>query len=113
MDPDTVRAPDAAFVKRERVEKVGRVADYWPGAPDLAVEVVSPNDTYAQVTEKALAWLEAGTLMVLVLDPGEARHTVTVYRSATDIRVLSEEDSIDGADVVPGWKLSIAELFGG
>lgn len=112
-NPDTVRAPDAAFVKRERVEKVGRVAGYWPGAPDLAVEVVSPNDTYAQVTEKALAWLEAGTLMVLVLDPGEARYTVTVYRSATDIRVLSEGDAIDGADVVPGWKLSVAELFGG
>ena len=110
--PDTVRAPDAAFVKRERIEKAGRVTGYWLGAPDLAVEVVSPNDTYAQVTEKALAWLEAGTLMVLVLDPGEARRTVTVYRSADDIRVLSEGDTIDGADVVPGWKLRIAELFG-
>ena len=51
--------------------------------------------------------------MVLVLDPGEARRTVTVYRSADDIRVLSEGDTIDGADVVPGWKLPIAELFGG
>ena len=112
-DPDTVRAPDAAFVKRERVEKAGRVTGYWPGAPDLAVEVVSPNDTYAQVTEKSLAWLEAGTLMVLVLDPGEARRTVTVYRSAEDIRVLSEGDTIDGADVVPGWKLPVAELFEG
>ena len=112
-DPDTVRAPDAAFVKRERVEESGRVKGYWPGAPDLAVEVVSPNDTYAQVTEKALAWLEAGTLMVLVLDPGEARRTVTVYRSSEDIRVLFDGDTIDGAEVVPGWKLPIAELFGG
>lgn len=110
-NPDTVRAPDAAFVRRERVEEAGLVTGYWPGAPDLAVEVVSPNDTYAQVTEKALAWLEAGALMVLVLDPGEARRTVTVYRSPRDIRVLSEKDTIDGADVVPGWKLPIAELF--
>ncbi len=75
--------------------------------------MVSPNDTYAQVTEKALAWLEAGALMVLVLDPGEARRTVTVYRSAEHIRVLSEEDAIDGADVVPGWKLPVAALFEG
>ena len=112
-DPDTVRAPDAAFVRRERVEEAGRVTGYWPGAPDLAVEVVSPNDTHAQVTEKALAWLEAGTLMVLVVDPGEARRTVTVYRSADDIRVLTGDDTIDGADVVPRWKLSMAELFGG
>lgn len=112
-NPDTVRAPDAAFVRRERIEEVGQVEGYWPGAPDLAVEVVSPNDTYAQVTEKALAWLEAGTLMVLVLDPGEARRTVTVYRSAEHIRVLSEEDAIDGADVVPGWKLPVAALFEG
>lgn len=112
-DPDTVRAPDAAFVKRERAERAGRVTGYWPGAPDLAVELVSPNDTYAQVTEKALAWIEAGTLMVLVLDPGEAWRTVTVYRSTEDIRILSESDTIDGADVVPGWKLPIAKLFGG
>lgn len=106
-DPDTVRAPDAAFVSRERVEKAG----YWPGAPDLAVEVVSPNDTHAQVTGKALAWLDAGCRMVLVADP--ERRAVTVYRSRSDIRILTSEagDAIDGADVVPGWKLSIAELF--
>ena len=112
-NPDTVRAPDAAFVRRKRIEEVGQVEGYWPGAPDLAVEVVSPNETYAQVTEKALAWLEAGSLMVLVLNPGEARRTVTVYRSAEDIRVLSEGDTIDGADVVPGWKLPVTELFEG
>jgi Uma2 family endonuclease len=110
-DPDTVRAPDAAFVSRERAEKVGRVAGYWPGAPDLAVEVVSPNDTHAEVTGKALAWLDAGCRMVLVADP--ERRAITVYRSRSDIRILTGEagDAIDGADVVPGWKLSIAELF--
>jgi Uma2 family endonuclease len=108
-DPDTVRAPDAAFVNRERVERAGRVTGYWPGAPDLAVEVVSPGDTYAQVVEKALAWLEAGCRMVLVADP--ERHTVTVYRSLEDIRILTEGDVIDGADVVPGWKLPVVEIF--
>jgi Uma2 family endonuclease len=51
-DPDTVRAPDAAFVRRERVEEVGETEGYWPGAPDLAVEVVSPGDAYAEVEGK-------------------------------------------------------------
>ena len=110
-DPDLVRAPDAAFVSRERVEALGRVEGFWPGAPDLAVEVVSPGDTHAEVTEKALAWLAAGSRMVLVADP--SRHAVTVYRSREDIRILVSEagDVIDGADVVPGWKLPVAEVF--
>lgn len=108
-DPDTVRAPDAAFVSRERVEEAGRVAGYWLGPPDLAVEVVSPGDTHAQVVEKALAWLEAGCRMVLVADPEQ--RTVTVYRSLDNIRILTEGGTVDGADVVPGWSLPIAEIF--
>jgi len=108
-DPDTVRAPDAAFIGRERVEEAGRVEGYWPGAPDLAVEVVSPGDTHTEVVEKALAWLGAGSRMVLVVDPGQ--RTATVYRSLDDIRILTEGDAIDGADVVPGWRLPVAELF--
>ena len=110
-DPDTVRAPDAAFVGRERVEAAGRVAGFWPGAPDLAVEVVSPADTHAQVVEKAVFWLEAGCRMVLVVDP--ERRSVTVYRSREDIRILTAEagDVVDGADVVPDWKLPVAEIF--
>ena len=112
-NPDTVRAPDAAFMSRERLEEVDPVKGYRPGAPDLAVEVVSPNDTHAGVTEKALAWLEAGTRMVLVVDPGEARRTVTVYRSREDIRILTAEagDLLDGSDVVPGWTVPITGLF--
>ena len=110
-DPDTVRAPDAAFVSRERVEKAGRVKGCWLGAPDLAVVVVSPNDTHSEVIGKVLAWLEAGSRMVLVVDPEKL--TVTIYRSRDEIRVLTAAagDTIDGADVVPGWKLPVAELF--
>lgn len=110
-DPDTVRAPDAAFVSRERVETAGRVRGYFPGAPDLAVEVVSPSDTHAEVVEKALAWLEAGCRMVLVADP--ERRAVTVYRSRDDIRILTAEagDVVDGADVAPGWRALVAEVF--
>lgn len=109
-DPDTVRAPDVAFVSQARLDEVGEVPGYWPGAPDLAVEVVSPSDTHAEVTEKSLAWLEAGCRMVLAADPSQ--RTVTVYRSREDIRILTGGDVIVGADVVPGFGLPVAELFG-
>jgi Uma2 family endonuclease len=108
-DPDTVRAPDAAFISRQQVEKTGSTEGYWPGAPDLAVEVVSPNDTHSEVVEKALAWLEAGSRMVLVADPGN--RTLTVYRSPRDVSVLRQGDTADGGDVVPGWTLPVAQLF--
>ncbi|CAN5684262.1 Uma2 family endonuclease [soil metagenome] len=108
-DPDTVRALDAAFVSRERLEKVGSVAGFWPGAPDLVVEVVSPGDTHAEVVEKSLTWLDAGCRMVLVAEPG--RKVVTVYRSREDIRILTAAEAVDGADVVPGWSLPVAEIF--
>ena len=64
-DPDTVRAPDAAFVSQARLDAVGAVAGYWPGAPDLVVEVVSPGDRYGEVAEKVADWLAAGTQMVV------------------------------------------------
>ena len=109
-DPDTVRAPDAAFVSQQRIEEVGPVRGYWPGAPDLAIEVISPSDTYTEVEDKVFTWIDAGTRMVVVLNP--RRRTVTVYRSRTDLTVLTEEDTLDGQDVVPGWTLPIADLFG-
>jgi Uma2 family endonuclease len=108
-NPDTVRAPDAAFVSRERLEAQGEMQGYRPGTPDLAVEVVSPNDTHSEVVEKALEWLEAGCKMVIVVEP--KRKTATVYRSREDIRILTEGDAIDGADVVPGWRLPVTEIF--
>lgn len=108
-DPDTVRAPDVAFVRRDRLELADRSRGYFPEAPDLAVEVISPGDTYSEVEEKAMAWLAAGTRMVLVVDP--RRRTVTRYRSFGDITILTEADIIDGEDVVPGWTIRVADLF--
>jgi Uma2 family endonuclease len=108
-NPDTVRAPDAAFIRRERVEEVGDLEGYWPGAPDLAVEVISPGDTYTDVQEKVFDWLEAGTRMVILVMP--RKRIVTVYRSMTDMIMLTEHDTLDGGDVVPGWKIPVRELF--
>ncbi len=108
-NPDTVRAPDVAFVSQKRIEAAGEVSGYWPGAPDLAVEVISPGDTYTEVEEKVFDWLEAGTKMVMIVNP--RKRAVTVYRSLTAIITLIGNDTLDGQDVVPGWTLPIQQLF--
>jgi Uma2 family endonuclease len=109
-DPDTVRAPDVAFVSRDRVEAVGEVEGFWPEAPQLAVEVISPGDNYADVEEKVFDWLDAGTKMVVVINPRQ--RSATVYKSPTDITTLTGADVLDGGDVVPGFELAVQEIFG-
>ncbi len=108
-DPDTVRAPDAAFVRRERFEALGDTVKHWPEAPDLAVEVVSPTERFSGIQDKALAWLAAGTRLVLVADP--PLRTITAYRSPQDIRVHEQGKTIDASDAVPGWSLPVADAF--
>jgi Uma2 family endonuclease len=107
-EPDTVRAPDLAFVRRERIPEEGIPQGFWPGAPDLAVEVVSPSDTYTEVEEKVHDWLNAGTRIVLVLNP--RTRTVAVYTSHTDVVRLTESDTLDGGEVLPGFTCRVAEL---
>jgi Uma2 family endonuclease len=107
--PDTVRAADVAFVRRERVDVQQDVEGYWSGAPDLVVEVISPNDLYTEVDEKVTDWLDASARMVVVVNP--RKRTVTVYRSATAITLLREHDLLEACDVVAGWSLPIAAIF--
>ena len=108
-DPDSVRAPDAAFVRQASIDQHGILKGYWQGAPDLVVEVISPGDTYTEVAEKVDEWLTAGCLMVWVLNP--RRHTVEVHRSPYDFTVLQTGDILDGGNVVEGFQCPIAELF--
>jgi Uma2 family endonuclease len=108
-DPDTVRAPDLGFVSRERIPGGGVPKTFWPGAPDLAVEVLSPGDTRREVDEKVADWLEAGARAVWVVNP--KRLSVSVYRSMTDVTRLSEGDELDGGDVVPGFRCKVSEIF--
>lgn len=108
-DPDTVRSPDLSFVRRERIEAVGDPTGFWPGPPDLAVEVISPSDRYSDVLEKVWDYVDAGTPLVIVVDP--PARSVTVYRSRTDVAVLTEDDVLDGGDVVPGWRLPVRDVF--
>lgn len=109
-EPDTVLAPDSAFVRSDRLAQAKQSRGYWPGAPDLAVEVVSPSDTHSEVEEKAIAWLEAGTSMVLTINP--RKRTVTVYRSLSDIVIFNADAILDIGDVVPGFAVPIKDLFG-
>ena len=107
--PDHVRAPDTAFVRRERAEAARGTPGFFPGAPDVAVEVVSPSDSYTEVEEKVEDWLGAGTLAVIVVDP--RRRTVKVHRSLADAVVLTEADVLAIEDIVPGWRMPVQDIF--
>jgi Uma2 family endonuclease len=107
--PDTVRAADIAFVTRERALAVAEEVVFWPGAPALVAEVVSPNDRPADVAEKVATWLRYGARMVVVADP-RAR-TLALHRPDRPVHVLTEADTLDGEDVVPGWRLPVRALF--
>jgi len=108
-NPDTVRAPDCAFVRDDRIPPEKDRRKLWPLAPDLAVEIPSASDTASDVLSKIDEWLTAGTRLVWVIDP--ARKHVSVHAANRQIRVLRPENSLSGEDVLPGLHLSVAEIF--
>jgi len=108
-DPDTVRAPDAAFLTQERLSEGRLPKGYFEGAPDLVVEVVSPNDTASEVQAKVEDWLRAGARLVWVVYP-ESR-SVTVFRSWDDVRMLTSADTLTGDPVLPGFTCPVQEPF--
>ncbi len=108
-DPDTVRAPDIAFVRKDHLPAPLPEEAFWPGAPDLAVEVVSPSDTMSSVDDKVQAWLDAAAQVVWVVNP--KWRNVTVYRSATNIKTRTENDELAGEDVVEGFCRRVGDIF--
>ena len=108
-DPDRVLAPDVAFIARDRVACRPLTAAYWPGAPDLAVEVVSPRDRWIDVERKASMWLEAGTGAVLVVDP--PLRTAIVLRAPDRVARHRPGDRVELSDVVPGWRPLLDDLL--
>lgn len=111
-DPDTVRAPSVSFLARKRMRRVRKEVPgdgYIPGAPDVAVEIASAWDPFDLMIGKVQDWLAAGTRLVLLVSPG--CRNVTAFRSWNDIAVLTEDDVLDGGDVVPGWTLPVRDIF--
>ena len=108
-NPDTVRAPDVAFVRADRYAQIKDVRSFLPIAPDLAVEVVSPNDSSSYVEEKANAWIRFGVPLVLVVDP--ANQSIRAYREQTAIDVYFAGGRIDVTDVVDGWVCEVDAIF--
>jgi Uma2 family endonuclease len=110
-DPDTVRAADIAFICADRLPPEGLPFGFFEGAPDLAVEILSPFDRYPDLLRKVSQWLEAGTRLVWVVDP--ARRTVTAFQSDGTLRLLDESAELDGGDVLPGFRHPVRDLFEG
>lgn len=108
-DPDTVRAPDVAFVSASRLAETGIPRGFWPGAPDLAVEVLSPSDSYAEMEAKVYDWLDAGAQMVWIVNP--KTRSITTYDAKGEVRVFRAKDTLDGAEVLPGWRITVGEVF--
>ena len=106
-DPDVVRAPDAAFVAWAHVPDP-LPAGFWPLAPDLAVEVVSPGDSAADVQRRVGDFLKAGTRLVWVIYPDTL--STTVFHPGGEARVLDRDAALDGEDVLPGLRIPLADL---
>jgi len=108
-DPERVRAPDVAFVTTARLPEGRLPAEFIRGAPDLAVEVLSPSDSPVDVQQKVRDYLDAGARLVWVLAPGA--RSATIYRVDGSARLLREGDYLDGEDVLPGLRIPLAEIF--
>ncbi|HYT74270.1 MAG TPA: Uma2 family endonuclease [Vicinamibacterales bacterium] len=109
FNPDTVFAPDVAFIRRDRVPDP-HARGFWSGAPDLAIEVKSPDESGAQLRKKAQTYLSCGTALVLVVDPEAA--TASIHRpGAVPMTLQSGDDTIDLDPVVPGFRCTLGELF--
>jgi Uma2 family endonuclease len=108
-DPDTVRAPDFAFIAKEHLPSEEPSEAFWPGAPDLAVEVLSPGDRTGEVDEKITEWLSAGVAAVWVVD--SQLETVTIYSGAKPVEVRSAGEMLEGGHVLPGFSCAVDELF--
>lgn len=108
-DPPTVRAPDLSFLSHARIEGGYPVRRFRRIAPDLAVEIVSPSNRAGDLVEKAHHFLDAGSRLVWVVNP--LGRTLTVHRSRSDVAVLGVEDTLEGEDVLPGFRLPVARLF--
>ena len=107
--PDTVREPDVAFISADKLPLDSEDSGYYEGIPDLVVEISSPNDSYRETHDKARMWLSYGVPLVWVADP--QTRSVEVHRAGIPARTLSEDDTLDGGDTLPGFTCVVRDLF--
>lgn len=107
--PDTVRGPDVSFVTLDRWREALDKTGYLEGAPDLAIEISSPSDTRRKLTAKARSYLRAGGRMVWVVWP--KRKCIEVFRRGSPPELLSLADTLDGGELLPGFRLAVARVF--
>lgn len=107
--PDTLRVPDVAFVSTERIRLAGNVKGFFPGAPDLAVEVLSPSDRPDRIHAKIADYLASGSRLVWIIDPVHER--VIVHRLLLSQRILHRDDTLEAEDILPGFSVSVAGIF--
>jgi Uma2 family endonuclease len=107
-DPDTVRAPDVAFVARDRLARIPEQG-HAELAPDLVAEIVSAGDRPGELLEKVGQWLSAGVRLVWVLDP--ARRDGRVYRADGSVSILRPDADLDGEDVLPGFRCPLRDML--
>jgi Uma2 family endonuclease len=108
-DPDTVRGPDLGFVRRDRIPATGLPEGFWPGPPDLAVEIRSPGDRGSEVLAKVDDYLTRGVVLVWVVDP--RRRVVTVYRRLSSPVTLVGGETLDADATLPGFRCPIDAFF--
>ena len=108
-DPDTVRAPDVWFVRADRVPSGADAARFFRGAPDLAVEVLSPSDRYRDVMEKVRDYLRTGTRLVWAIDP--MGRSAAIFHPDGRAQLMDENGRLDGGDVLPGFSVVVRDLL--
>ena len=108
-DRQSVVAPDVGFIRRERIPAKFDYQHFVPVPPDAALEVMSPSDSFPEVMEKINLYLEAGVPLVWLAIP--KRRVIVVYRPGRAPRTLTENDEIDGEDVIPGFRMPVREVF--
>lgn len=108
-NPDTVRAPDVSFLSTEKIPAEGLPDSYVSGAPDLAVEIVSPGDTAAEIQSKVQDYLTHGSRLVWVVYPQQ--RLVVVHHPDGTARTLHETDTLTGEDVLPDFFCQVADIF--
>ena len=109
-NPDTVRAPDVAFIRRDRIPPADPKG-FWQGPPDLAVEVLSPDDRPADIREKVEEYLLRGVTLVLVVDPGN-KSVMAYRRLSAPFALRAGDDLLEFDDIIPGFRCSVRDIFG-